>query len=260
MSGEKREHLARTLTTRSEVRYCLVNPMKWITRIALFTVAVSLNLFAAAPDVVGKWKWKYEPSNNEPIDVVLDLKQDGAKLSGSVQAADRDMKVQEGKISADGRVSFYVNLERDSGPLKIEFNGKLDGDKIVGKSGYTRDDGEKREGEWIAKREQKRDLTGKWNSVFKRQDGTPMETTLQLKQSGEKLTGTQSFNENESEIRDGKVQGDEVSFQIVRQRDDRTVTSKYKGKIQPNGSIKGEIESDWTGEVRKLEWEAQKAK
>jgi hypothetical protein len=233
--------------------------MKSIRSIVLLALVVASSSFAAAPDVSGKWKWKYERSNEEPIDVILNLKQEDAKLSGTVTAADREMKVQEGKISGDGQVTFFVNLERDSGPLKIEFKGKAEGDKIVGKSGYTRDDGEKRESEWIAKREQKRDLTGKWNSIFKRQDGTPMETTLQLKQSAEKLTGTQSFNDNESEIRDGKVQGDEVTFRIVRERDGRTVTSKYKGKIQPNNSIKGEIESDWTGEVQKLEWEAKKA-
>ena len=67
------------------------------------------------------------------------------------------------------------------------------------------------------------------------------------------------FSENESELRDGKVQGDEVTFRIVRERDGRTVTSKYKGRIHQDNSIKGEVESDWTGEVRRLEWEAKKA-
>ena len=222
-------------------------------------IALILSVSTFAADVSGKWKWKYERSSGESTDVVMNLKQDGSKLSGTIQAAEVELKVQDGKIAPDGQVTFTATLERDSGPLKIDFSGKAEGDKITGKTQYESDSGEKRENEWVARREQSRDLTGKWNSVFKRQDGTPMETTLQLKQSGEKLTGTQSFNENESEIRDGKVQGDEVTFRLVRERDGRTVTSKYKGKIQANNSIKGEIESDWSGEVRKLEWEAKKA-
>src|SRR5688572_11250195 len=184
----------------------------------------------------------------------MNLKQDGSKLSGKVLAPEnRELEIRDAKVSDDGKVNFYINFERDSGPLRINFEGKAEGDKITGKTEYTNDEGEKREREWIAKRSQSRNLTGKWLSTFKRSDGTPMETTLQLKQAGEKLTGSQSFNENETEIRDGKVQGDEVTFRILRERDGRTVTSKYRGKIQKDNSIQGEIESDWTGEVRQLE-------
>ena len=233
--------------------------MKWINTIALFALIISSNTFGAAPDVSGKWKWKYERNNGEPIDIVMNLRQQDSKLSGTVQSGDREMKVEDGKLTSDGQVTFYITVELDSGPLKVEFSGKAQADKITGKAQYPAGENEKREVEWIAKRDAVRDLSGKWNSVFKRQDGTPMETTLQLKQNGEKLTGTQAFNENESEISDGKVQGEEVTFKIVREREGRTVTAKYKGKVQSNNSIKGEIESDWTGEVRKLEWEAKKA-
>jgi hypothetical protein len=225
----------------------------------LCAIGLLSTALAAPPDVSGKWKWIYE-RNGEALNIEMDLKQEGSKLSGKVLAPEgRQMEVRDGKVSEDGVLSFYINLERDSGPLKISFNGKAIGDSINGHTEYTNDSGDKREREWNPKREQTRNLTGKWNSVFKRSDGTPMETTLQLKQSGEKLSGSQAFNENETEIRDGKVEGDNVTFRVVRERDGRTVTSKYKGKIQKDNSIKGEIESDWTGEVRRLEWEARKA-
>ena len=233
--------------------------MKWISSLIVVSILISLSGFAAAPDVSGKWKWKYERSNGESMDVAMELKQEGSKLTGTVKAGDQELKVQDGKIGADGQISFYITAQLNSGPLKIDFKGKPQGDKIVGKTEYENDEGETREREWTATRDKTRDLTGKWNSVFKRQDGTPMETTLELKQSGEKLTGSQSFNDNKTEISDGKVQGENVSFKIVRERNGRTITTKYRGKIQPNSSIKGEIESDWTGEVRKLEWEAKKS-
>lgn len=226
--------------------------------LALFAVVFASTTFAATPDVAGKWKWKYERSNGESMDIVMDLKQDDSKLAGTVKGSDQEMKIQDGKIGPDRKLSFYIVAELNNGPLKIQFEGKAEGDKIRGQASFENDQGEKQEREWTATRE-KRDLSGKWTSIFKRSDGTPMESNLQLKQTGDKLSGTQSFNENESEIREGKVQGNEVSFSTVRERDGRTVTTKYRGKIQANNTIKGEIESDWTGEVRKIEWEAKKA-
>src|SRR5688572_19937491 len=105
--------------------------MKWINPIAVLILCSSA--LAAAPDVSGKWKWKYERSNGESTDVVMNLKQDGSKLSGTIQAADVELKVQDGKVAPDGQVTFAATLERDSGPLKIAFSGKAEGDKLVGK-------------------------------------------------------------------------------------------------------------------------------
>jgi hypothetical protein len=230
--------------------------MKFCFHILCFVAALTTTL-AAPPNISGKWGWIYE-RNGEPLNIEMDLKQDGSKLSGKIIAPEnRTAEIHDGKISEDGKLSFYIEYQRDSGPLRIDFNAKVEDGKITGKSAYKTDDGEKREHDWNPKRVH--DLTGKWNSVFKRSDGTPMEATLELKQSGEKLSGTQSFNDNETELKDGKVAGDEVTFRVLRDRDGRTVTSKYKGKIQKDNSIKGEIESDWTGEVRHLEWEAKKA-
>jgi hypothetical protein len=221
-------------------------------------LAAITSALAAAPNVTGKWHWTYE-RNGEPLNIIMDVKQDGSKLSGKIIAPEnRTADIHDGKISEEGKLSFYIEYQRDSGPLRIDFNGKVEDNKISGKSSYTNDQGEKQERDWNPKRVL--DLTGKWNSTFKRTDGTPMETTLQLKQDGEKLTGTQAFNDNETELRDGKVDGEQVTFKVLRDRDGRTVTSKYKGKLQKDGTIKGDIESDWTGEVRHLEWEAAKAK
>jgi len=224
----------------------------------LATLFLALRTWAAPPDVSGKWKWIYD-RDGESLNIELNLEQKGSKLTGKINAPEgRQMEIQEGRIADDGTIDFYTNLERDSGPLKISFAGKADGDSIKGKTIYASDGGEKRERDWTPKREAS--LSGKWDSSFKRSDGTAMETTLTLKQEGEKLTGTQAFNENETEIRDGKVEAGQITFRILRERDGRTVTSKYRGKLQKDNTIKGEIESDWTGEVRKLEWEARKAK
>ena len=142
--------------------------------------------------------------------------------------------------------------------MKIDFHGQVEGDKIEGKTEYTNRDGERRDLDWNPKR-MGTDLSGKWTSSFKIEDGSWLESMLTLKENGTKLAGKNEFNGNETEISDGKVEGDTVSFKMLRDRDGRTVTSRYNGKLQKDGSIKGTMESDWTGEFRKLDWKAKKA-
>jgi hypothetical protein len=72
------------------------------------------------------------------------------------------------------------------------------------------------------------------------------------------LNGSVAFNNNDSEIKDGKVVGEDVSFQVQRDRNGRTVTSKYQGKVADKNTIKGSIETDFSGESRKFDWEARR--
>lgn len=216
--------------------------------------------FSAVPDLSGKWKWNLQ-RNGEDREIVMTAKQEGSKLTGKLAGPDgRETDIRDGKVSTDGSLTFYINFERNGDTIKVQFKGKAEEDKITGKTEYEVD-GEKRERDWVAKREASKpahSLSGTWKSSFKRQDGSSMDSTLTLKQEGQKITGSNEFNGNESEIQDGKVQGEEITFNIFRERDGRKVSSKYRGKIQGDNSIKGQIESDWTGEVRKLEWEAKK--
>ena len=55
---------------------------------------------------------------------------------------------------------------------------------------------------------------------------------LELKQDGDKLTGTVSGRNNqETEIQDGKFKDGDVSFKVVRKFQDQEVTSTYHGKL-----------------------------
>ena len=65
--------------------------------------------------------------------------------------------------------------------------------------------------------DKKADVTGTWKWTVER-NGNTIETTLKLKQDGEKLTGTISGRQgsNDIEIEDGKVKGDAVSFKVTR--------------------------------------------
>jgi hypothetical protein len=82
---------------------------------------------------------------------------------------------------------------------------------------------------------------------------------LTLKLDGEKLTGKMAGrNGNDTEIENGKVNGDEVSFDITRERNGNKFTSKYNGKLSGD-TITGKIESkNRDGEARSRDWTAKR--
>ena len=104
-------------------------------------------------------------------------------------------------------------------------------------------------------------VTGTWKWSFSGQNGQTFETTAKLKQDGDKLTGTISGRQggNDTEITDGKVKGDEVSFKVVRSRNGNTITSTYEGKVDGD-TIKGKTTMTGGQQDRTRDWEAKRAK
>jgi hypothetical protein len=74
-------------------------------------------------------------------------------------------------------------------------------------------------------------VTGTWKGTYPGRDGQTRESTLVLKAEGEKLTGTVAGGRGESEIKDGTIQGSDISFSVVRNFGGNEETVKYKGKV-----------------------------
>ena len=77
------------------------------------------------------------------------------------------------------------------------------------------------------------DPTGKWKSEMPGRDGGPArEQIFTLKAEGDKLTGSITSPFGEAAISEGKINGDEISFAVVRERDGNTFKMLYKGKVE----------------------------
>ncbi len=76
------------------------------------------------------------------------------------------------------------------------------------------------------------DVSGNWKSKFETQRGT-FERTIVLKQDGEKLTGKIVTQRGETEIENGKVNGDAIEFSAKQRRpnQDEAVVVTYKAKV-----------------------------
>ena len=75
------------------------------------------------------------------------------------------------------------------------------------------------------------DATGKWTAEMQGRGGNTMTVTMNLKAEGDKLTGTISGRNGETEISDGKIDGNNLSFTVVREFNGNKVTQNYKGKL-----------------------------
>ena len=75
------------------------------------------------------------------------------------------------------------------------------------------------------------DATGKWTAEMQGRNGNTMTVTMNLKADGDKLSGTVSGRMGETEISDGKVDGDNVLFNVVREFNGNKMTQHYSGKL-----------------------------
>jgi len=100
------------------------------------------------------------------------------------------------------------------------------------------------------------DATGKWTWNVTIQ-GNEVKQMLELKQDGEKLTGSLTGRNNQKiEIKDGTVKGQRHLLVVVRERNGQEIKITYKGKLDGD-TIKGTIAPEG-GQSR--EWTATRAK
>jgi len=102
-------------------------------------------------------------------------------------------------------------------------------------------------------------LDGSWRWNFAMPDGTTVRPKLTLAVKDGKLTGTTSFRAGtEAPITNAVLNGDQLRFDVIRDRDGQQIVTTYSGKWDTN-SIKGKVESNWAGEKQTFDWTAQRA-
>lgn len=75
------------------------------------------------------------------------------------------------------------------------------------------------------------ELNGKWFAEYQSPDGQTRQSTFTFEVKGDTLTGTVAGARGESPIENGKVNGDEISFSVTRNRGGNNLKFQYKGKV-----------------------------
>lgn len=99
--------------------------------------------------------------------------------------------------------------------------------------------------------------TWKWTAMM---GGQSRDVTLKLKLEGDKLTGSISGRNADTEISDATYKDGDIAFSVVRERNGNKVTTKYTGKLSGD-TIKGKIENTRAdGTANSRDWEAKRDK
>lgn len=199
----------------------------------LLAIALGMGAFAHAADLNGAWKGTFEFQGNS-VPLTLNLKVDGATVTGTVEGLPTSpAEIHDGKIDAE-TVSFWVNSDYQGTTYKLVFRGKVSADRVDFTFGTE-------DGSWGTELTAKRDgvaaapldVTGQWKGAFDL-NGTSMTLTFDLKSSGTAVTGTiQGAGPTPTEIHDGKIDGDTLTFWVNVDYEGQTYAITYKGKVTP---------------------------
>jgi hypothetical protein len=101
------------------------------------------------------------------------------------------------------------------------------------------------------------DVSGKWTAEVKGRQGQTREVTMNFKADGSTLTGTISGPGGDTAIKDGKVAGDTITFNVTREFQGNSVKINYTGKVDGNSiAFKSEREG---GQGQAQEFTAKKS-
>lgn len=81
------------------------------------------------------------------------------------------------------------------------------------------------------------DLTGHWSVSIQMQNGQTRETSLWLKADGDLLTGYMSNNQGDIAISHGKITGNEISFDIIRDYFGEERKTEYTATLTDEGLV-----------------------
>jgi autotransporter translocation and assembly factor TamB len=79
------------------------------------------------------------------------------------------------------------------------------------------------------------DVTGKWTAQVPGRQGNMQEMTINLKADGSTLTGSITTPRGDMDIKDGKIDGNNISFSQTFERGGNSMTILYKGKVSSDG-------------------------
>lgn len=203
-------------------------------RLAIMAVVLGMAVAAHAADVSGTWKGSFDFDGNS-VPITLNLRASGAAVTGTVEGLPSGpAEIHDGKINGEA-LNFWVNTDYQGATYKIVYQGKVTAESINFSFGTE-------DGSWGAELQVKResaaagsaaaavDVTGQWKGEWDF-NGNPEPAVIDLKSSGSTVSGTVNMGQGPTEIHDGKLEGDSLSFWINSEYQGQTYTLQYKGKV-----------------------------
>ena len=103
-----------------------------ILTIALLTsvITVFATPVGTADNIAGKWSLALQVPG-ETVDVVLDLKQDGETVTGTLTSSHASGQIGKGTYK-EKKLSATASVDLNGSPTDVQIEGTVDGEKISG--------------------------------------------------------------------------------------------------------------------------------
>ena len=196
---------------------------------------------AFAQDAVsGKYEGTGKTAGAADVPVLLELKSDGGKVTGTLSKGQTPIAISEGTL-VDGKLSLKFGDGGKDGVLLA----KIDGDKLTG--------------EWTAGSQKstvelKRvvasggvvSLAGQWDAVADA-NGQSFPFVLNLKVDGESVTGTSTSQLGEAQIKTGSWKDGRLSIVVEGGSGSVTITGTIvDGKLSGDFDYAGQLNGKWS--------------
>jgi hypothetical protein len=178
---------------------------------------------------------------------MLNLTEKDGKYSGDfVGFNGKPAPIQDVKLK-DGEITFKVPQQMGPNTFTMTIVAKLDGDKLQGSAKIATPAGS-REFPFQGERLKASTVTtaGTWKLHTAPKDGLTFEPTVKLTQSGTAVKGVYIGEQGETPISNAILFGDEVSFDVTRDRGDKKYRLHLTGKIKGE-TLTGNVDYDFDG-------------
>ncbi len=222
------------------------------------TGTVDITATKAGVDVAGHWNIVASSPDGQSFEPSIDLEQSGGDVKGKFNWIDgTQIDVTGGKLTGNELVC-PVSIDFGGQAMTVTFKGQVDGDKMTGTADYDLG-GQTGTIDFTAERGAAASpLVGTWNFTLSSDDGQTFDTSLEVKQDGDALSGQYKGPLGEAATKDLKLDGDTLSFSVVRERDGTEFTTSFKGTVSGD-SVSGEASFDAGGQSRSMKFEGKKA-
>jgi hypothetical protein len=179
--------------------------------------------------------------------IMLNLVEKDGKVSGDfVGFSGKPAAIQDVKLK-DGELSFKVPQQMGPNTFTLNFAAKLAGDKMQGTAKILTPAGAREfgfQGERL--KTPTVSTAGTWKLRIALKDGPTFEPTLKLAEVGNALKGVYVGEQGETSISNALIFGDEVTFDVARDRDGKKYRLHFQGKITGD-TLSGNVDYDFDG-------------